>query len=676
MKISARIDLPHDAIGPDPWDENNGVSLPLNHVICRSEKGAPHFVREFVWPWTAYHPRKKRSLLHFHYWKTNEDRTKIRPSDITPAREARIRELQFLMVKIIYSGRNIGFESLQHKLRCLHRIARFAESKNCTVRDVLAQQPLLDAFIGITAGQLASVLRTWLTFLGNLNPERELGFALARPKRWQELQRRVWSDAGNVKQYAPLPSRIYAGLINNLRAELDDIEAHADHLLRALKEAIHLYQTTKEIDGVVAIGPQLIHQYGLAEFLERRGIDLSLKGLTKAVNETFLLCKMEIHVFSGMRHEECQTLPFYCMVTEKFSHSRTHCLIAGVTTKLEGSRRRRTKWVTTEHEGFRAIRLAQRFAREIYNYLGITPSTAERSKDDTPLFPSPNYLPWKINNSRLPVDKITPAALILRSGDTLPKRLCPIIEDADIKELEEIDPFRSWREESEFAIGSRWPLTPHQLRRSLALYANASGLVRLSSLRRQLQHISREMSLYYGRGSTFCKNFIAENPDGFKKHIALEWQDGIEEAKALSFTLDVLNSNEPLYGGAGIYYERQRARGEILKREEVHKQFKEGRLNYNSGPLGGCTKPGNCNTRKGLNLVDTLCATDNCKHLVGKHSKIIQVIRLKHAYLTRMNKNSIDYAMEKEELESLEKVEMLWRPPQSPDATSRRDTHD
>ncbi len=86
--------------------------------------------------------------------------------------------------------------------------------------------------------------------------------------------------------------------------------------------------------------------------------------------------------------------------------------------------------------------------------------------------------------------------VLSHAKESLHLRLFPIIEEEDIKELEDIDPFRAWHTEPEFAIGKRWPLTTHQLRRSLAVYANASGLVRLSSLRRQLQHITREMSLY------------------------------------------------------------------------------------------------------------------------------------------------------------------------------------
>jgi len=668
MRVEACVVLPDGAMGPDPWDEAYGATLPRDHIICRDEKGIPYYVREYVWPWTAYHPHKMRSLLHFYYWKTRNDRSPVEQEIISAEREKRMRELQFLMVLAIYFNtgrRENGFGTLSGKLKNLFLVARFAEAHACAVRDILQQAALLDVFILTLRGQQAVVWLGWLTFLGSLDPEQQLGFNLASPKQFQELHQRAEEHWNNSKQHAPLPTRIYAALINNLRAELNDIETYADSLLLAINEARRLYPMAKSAyrNATSDIGPELVVQHGLSQFFGPRQFEFGLKGLSAAVNEVFLVCKLVIHVFSGMRSQEARTLPFHCMFTERAAHGRTHCLIGGITTKLAGSRKLRTKWVTTENEGFRAIRLAQRFAGVIYDGLGITPSDTDQSIDATPLFPSAAYLPWLINRHQLGSVQITPAVLHLnRARAPLFERLLPTIEEADISELEEIDPFRSWREEPEFIIGKRWTLATHQLRRSLAIYANASGLVRLSTLRRQLQHLTREMSLYYGRGSTFCKNFVADDPDGYKKHIAPEWQDGNEEAKMLAFTMDVLNSKEPLFGAAGNYFQRQRERGEVMSREDVAKQFKAGLLNYNEGPLGGCTKTGVCTTRKGLNLVDIACATDNCKHLIGKHSRIIQVIRLKHASLAQIDPSSIDYAMEKEEIESLKKVEAAWRP--------------
>ncbi|BBN90128.1 hypothetical protein [Azospira sp. I09] len=666
MKTEACIET-YGAIRPDPWDEDQGICLPLDHVICRDLDGTQHTVREFVWPWTAYTAHQKKLLLHFFYWKQRAGKVTTSMVDITAEREARMRELQFLMTRQIYYGSENAPRTLDRKLTTLRYVARFAEARSCTVRDVLTQAALLDACGASLSNQAVEPWMAWLSFLRQLDPEMQLGFTLATPKRGKDLEQRSKEYRDSVRQFAPLPTRIYAALINNLSAEIDDIEAHKPSLLAALRDAVIAHRQAKVTETAygIRIGRALIDKHGLAAYLKKHGYNSDthhLRSLAGTVGEIFRICKLQIHIFSGMRDAEARHLPYHCMAFEEGLHGRKHSLIVGVTTKFNKGRRLRTKWVTTERDGFRVIRLAQDFAAVIYDALGVAQSEAEDLKDDYPLFPSSDYLPWMLKRVSLE-GRIAAFGTQLShdSNDSLLSRLCPFIEEEDIVELEEIDPFRSWREEPEFAVGQRWPLTTHQLRRSLAVYANASGLVRLSSLRRQLQHITREMALYYGRGSTFCKNFIADDPAGYRKHVAVDWQDGVEEAEMLAFVRDVLNSTEPMFGGAGAFYERQRKRGEVMSREEVAKQMKAGLLAYREGPLGGCTRPGVCETRKGLNLIDTVCATDGCKHLIGKHSKIVETIRLKRVAMTHITPNSITESMEREELEALERVEREWR---------------
>lgn len=666
MKREARIELHGATQGPDPWEEDWGTSLPLEHIICRDVDGTPHTVGEFVWPWTAYEAHRTKFLLHFFYWKPAHERVTNGREDITAEREARIHELQFLMTRQIYYGSENAPTTLYRKLATLRFVARFADLRSCSVRDVLAQTALLDACGATLPNQALESWMGWIFFLRQLDPETQLGFSLATPKRWSDIERRAKEYRDNGRQHAPLPTRIYAALINNLRAELDDIEAHKSRLLAALREAVAAHRQAKATETArgISIGSALIEKYDLAAYLERRGYSSKkrLIDLSGAVGEIFQVCKLQIHVFSGMRDKEARHLPYYCMTTERGLHGRKHCLIVGTTTKFNKGRCLRTKWVTTERDGFRAIRLAQDFATVIYDDLVVTPSDADDLKDDYPLFPSSDYLPWMRRHVSQEGGIAAIGGRLRHARELMLSRLCPLIEAEDIAELEDIEPFRAWGEEPEFAVGQRWPLTSHQLRRSLAVYANASGLVRLSSLRRQLQHITREMAMYYGRGSIFCKNFIADDHAGYRKHVAVDWQDGADEAEMLAFVRDVLNCCEPMFGGAGAFYERQRERGEIMSRDEVAKQMKAGLLAYRDGPLGGCTRPGVCEARKGLNLIDTVCATDGCKHLIGKHSKIVQTIRLKRAAMARIAPGSITEAMEREELAALERVECEWRP--------------
>lgn len=677
MKIDAHIDL-YGMQEPDPWDNSWGIQLPLGHIICRDLDGTQHSIQEFVWPWTAYTRSQHKFVLHFYYWNQRRGKKVLDRLEVSPEREARIRELQFLMTRQIYYGTENAPNTLMCKLRTLYFLARFAEARSCTIHDVLTETPLLDACSASMPASLVKNWIPWINFLRQLDPTTQLGFTLAVPRRWKDLERRSRDERNKWRQHAPLPTKIYGGLINNLSVELEDIETHAPRLLAALRDALaeYAHATTMQKGYNLNVGPGLIEKHGLSDYLVRRGFNkkLALQSLSGAITELFRICRLQIHVFSGMRHDEARTLPYHCMVTKKNRHARTHSLIAGITTKFNKGRRLRTHWVTTDHEGFRAIRLAQQFSSVVYQSLGIVPSKADAHKDEFPLFPSTHYLPW-VEREKAPIERMqTAARKLMDAKESLHARLFPIIEEEDIQELEEIDPFRAWRDEPEFAVGQRWPLTTHQLRRSLAVYANASGLVRLASLRRQLQHITREMSLYYGRGSTFCKNFITNDPDGYKKHVAPDWQDGEDEAMLLAFTREVLNSKEPMFGGAGKFYQRQKDRAEVMSREEVVKRMKAGVLSYQPGPLGGCTKSGGCDKIKGLALIDISCATNGCKNLVGKHSKIIRVIQLKRAAMVHVTQGSIEGAIEKEELEALERVEREWRG-QTPSKSVEGETH-
>lgn len=580
-----------------------------------------------------------------------------------------------MVLRVYQSERLLGYRSLFGDVFSLGKFARFAEKKRCTIRNVLEQRTLLDAYItNVPASQCLDVVR-WLNFLRDDVTTAQLGFELADPKKWAELKKRSNDYVRSRSQTAPLPTRIYSGLINALSSELDDIEAHRDRLLAALHEVLvlHAQHQAKDTKKSAEFGPDLITKHNLTEFLTRKGCTADLSGLASAVTNIQRVCKLQVHTFSGMRDKEAELLPYHCMETVKAGHGSRHSLLVGVTTKLAGARSKRTRWVTTEAQGFRAVRLVQSFAAVIYKSLGVTPSTAEKTKDNFPLFVATSNLPWAKSGGS-PTDSQYATCQSLGTWyltDAMKAALCPIIEVADIAELMAIDAFRDWSSEPGFAVGQPWPLKSHQLRRSLALYANASGLVKTSSLKRQLQHITREMAEYYGRGSMFAKNFLKDDPEGYKKHICVEWRDSEQEAEYLAFTRDVLNSDEPLCGPGGVFYDLKKQRGEVMTAKEVKHQLKMGRMAYKAMPLGGCTNPGTCEKQKGLRFTSGICISESCKSLIGKHSRIIKVIPLQRQIVASLQPGSIAFDMEKEELDMLVDAEVKWRAENRPKSASQ-----
>jgi hypothetical protein len=477
---NAQIDLPDGAHAPDPWDHGGGVQLRLDHVISRDAHGSPlSRVGDLVWDWTFCTPRQAKSLLHFHFWKKSGNET-VREEDITAQRLKLIREMQYLMVlRVYHSERLLGYRSLANDLFCLGKFARFAREMRCSLRDVLEQRSLLDAFITqLPSSQCKDVAR-WIGFLREQITVHELGFELAVPKKLAELKKRSNDYIRSRLQTSPLPTRIYLALVNALNSELDSIEEHQDQLLAALREGVALHREHTTIESVETkgwerrptFGPDLIAKHGLAEFLMQRGLNSDLAGLTTAVANVQRVCKLQVHTFSGMRDEEAEDLPYHCMETVKAGHGRKHYLFVGVTTKLNGARFKRTRWVTTEAQGFRAVRVAQSFADEIYACIGVTPDAAEKLKDNFPLFVATSYFPWSSSpntsaGSRYAHSKVLD---INKMSKALKAELYPVIEGVDIAELVAIDEFRDWSSEPEFAIGRQWLLKTHQLRRSLAI---------------------------------------------------------------------------------------------------------------------------------------------------------------------------------------------------------------
>ena len=238
----------------------------------------------------------------------------------------------------------------------------------------------------------------------------------------------------------------------------------------------------------------------------------------------------------------------------------------------------------------------------------------------------------------------------LGNCEALRQRLAPTIKEEDLHELEQIDPHRAWRSEADFQIGKPWRLTSHQMRRSLALYAQRSGLVSLPSLRRQLQHLTEEMSRYYARGSAFARNFVGDD----KKHFGYEWQELQPISAAYSYIINVLLSDDVLFGGHANWVDH-RMRGAdgavVVNREITMRSFKRGELAYRETALGGCTNTDACD-QIAIKWLDVDCVS-GCRNLVGRLSKLDRVIAAQGKLVSALDISSVEFRIEKADLDTL-----------------------
>lgn len=303
--------------------------------------------------------------------------------------------------------------------------------------------------------------------------------------------------------------------------------------------------------------------------------------------------------------------------------------------------------------------LAQRIATLIYVGLGCRPEQSDDMLSRYPLFVSTGYLAL---NGRPPagVEAFQVQRLkINRKGETLVENeIRPLIQECDLQELEVIDPHRAWRSEKVFQIGKPWPLGTHQFRRSLAIYAQRSGIVSLPALRRQLQHITKEMSLYYAKGSLFARNYIEDHPEDSKLHMAMEWRDAKPLSEALSYLRDVLLSEDDLFGGAGVFEQQKKERGMLMSRDTTIRKFKRGEMAYKETPLGGCIKVGECD-QVGLKVLHTECIL-GCKNLIGNLPKLDRLIARPRKFVSTLNPATVEYRMEQSDLDVLMEARFQW----------------
>lgn len=652
------VSLGNGARAPDTWESSRGLIPTDDFVVSRDKDGTVlSKYKDPSWDLTPYHPRG-RATLRFYLF---EDEKNLATS------EPIVAEMRYLAFVLIWKrpGSPLKVSTLHNYVNALRYIARFAFRRGCCIKDVLNSSRLLGEFARSedVSGRPFKVVSALLHLLFQLGPD-EVGFAVLGKIGQDILQPFILEYFTALKQYPPIPTRLYSLIISGLSAELDAWESVETRYLSMVKECLNDVLLGKSKNQQINIGterkiqripgqyaddfPALLEKHGLASYFDANQLAYKVQGLVNGLFTVMNVAKLQIITFSGMRNAEARHLPYNCLEEEKTSGGIVHRLILGETTKLQT---RRTRWVTS-FEGHRAIRIVQRIADVVYKHLGDLPPTGAEVNDRFPLFVSPTYL-GLARHSQKAADgtwKAMSNAFYSPCYDNLRARIQPLIEEDDLKELEYIDPHRAWRSEGEFQLGAAWRLTDHQLRRSLALYAQRSGLVSLPSLRRQLQHLTDEMSRYYARGSAFAKNFIGDD----KEHFGLEWQEASPVSSGLAFIRDVLFADEPIFGGYVKWIQR-RVRGPdgdiLLDRDATLRRFRNGELAYKDTPLGGCTKLGPCN-EVAIRFLDVDCL-GGCPSLVGRLSKLEQTIRAQTALVNRLAPESIEWKIEKADLDVL-----------------------
>lgn len=383
-----------------------------------------------------------------------------------------------------------------------------------------------------------------------------------------------------------IPSRIFAALIAALSTELDAFNAHGDALFaffqrRKESHKFGIYKSRVCAYKNSVSWPDAVSLFGLRSLFGEQSI-FDWKILRGYLGEIQGAAKYWIHLFSGMRDNEARHLPANTYQTIGVAGADI-AILRGYTSKISGQNQTETFWITTP-----ATEKAVVAARHIGKIAALLNDYDETDLSQYPLFPALRNIGdcrafkgaplMGVANTRLRVNRI-----ISRWPDL-------VVQETDIRELEQFDGFRSWRNDPDVKIGQPWPLASHQCRRSLAVYAARSGMVSVGSLGLQFKHLTEVMTSYYRKGSAFALNFLqTEEAQGWLEELEYERL----KSQYINYEANVINSTSRLWGGEGNRIQVARDKGQPLiittDRAMTEKKFLKGEMTYKLGPIGGCT---------------------------------------------------------------------------------------
>lgn len=569
---------------------------------------------------------------------TQRERSIVFPTPTDEKHKVFVEDLKWLTFIFLFhkKGKKRGaVGTLVHRYRLLLIAFTFALEFDLSVCSLFSNAELIEDLFYTLSKSKKKELLIVVRSLSKMTPE-ELGFDVVSVKDKKILSlKNPKFDSPSVKQTAIIPERIYSHCAYDLSIQLEEFNAHAtrltDFLDACLANSVYGRSiTSQRLRGLKK--STFVHTFGQAsDFFDLAGYFTkykinSLDGLCHHLMITQFRSKSLIHMYSGMRDEEVLSMRYNCVETVKVKKNDVVTLL-GVTTKLEKGEEKNTYWISCA-EVLPGIEAAKTICRIVSKANQVAP-------ENMYLFITPSHLP--ISKRHHGLVKLSEKTFVISSlmhhfynseaffGDEY--RITP----EDQKLLKQIDFSRDWTKEPAFQVGNLWPFATHQFRRSLAVYSLSSRLVSLTSLKRQLKHISLAMTLYYVRG---CLQHVGM----FDLH-----QNFKEEVLALRDTvaaLDYINlafSSQPLLGAQGTYIERRvKPLGEeaiLILRDETIKRANKGEFRYVNTHMGGCVSPQPC----GKPLISPLSSCLHCSKSVLDPERVNETIVISEAHCLKLS---------------------------------------
>lgn len=354
--------------------------------------------------------------------------------------------------------------------------------------------------------------------------------------------------------------------------------------------------------------------------------DETWSGLFSSLTQWQFRSAILIAAFTGMRKSELLAVPLNGLKILSTTNGDIP-VVWSTTTKLENNGAPRfTKWVTS-YGVEAAFKVAKIISEGVLRW-SDDKVIADPKEEDIPLFLS-------IEDCR----NNTPHKCFLFAAATL-NHTCIIKElyRSELQVTKQDMNEASWFLYGEnipgrIEIGESWPLTFHQFRRSMAVYAAASGLVSYPALKAQLKHISMIMTMYYTDSNSRALNILGDEAE--VKAMRAEWADAKARVEADDLH-NLLQSDQPLAGSAGKRLRNQKNRGELPAfmddRKKTKQAVKNGKIRYLPTLVGGCMSMTPCN--KGAGVLASACIScESSVFLVGSKASLEQTKEFYEAQL-------------------------------------------
>ncbi|MBA35528.1 MAG: integrase [Oleispira sp.] len=651
---------------PDIFDASEVSTIPDDFVLCRDSNGLPTAVYgNDLWDFRSYR------LAATGNCRMNFSEL-LKGGDLEERRQLvnEVKRVLFSLMYFVNSGvlGPLSITTLLQYYQVIKHAAFFcAECKSNRMLSVLGVKDLLSnkMYLGLYVSSLKDSRRkkqklsALLNHLNTIGKER-LGYAVVT-----DLD--VYEEIGH-KQHPIIPTRIYLEMINVLTEKVEFLKSSTENLEKFLKEfsdpffGVHRKVQRRQgvsRDEIRPSMPEAISRFGLVDLFTGSYEVNSRAKLNGTLTRIQFEMKLMIHLYTGMRNDEVNRLPYSCVVDhvlEKTISDKSGnelvpsdlVSLLSTTTKLEGYLNE-DSWYA--HPAvLDAVEILRRIVRGYAATVSIDPEKCPLLVSTVRLFMKNSF-----SSERLEVTSFKLTAKTVLSNTAF--RIMQ--EDYDV--LCASDPVRDFSKEQSFQVGQQWPLTTHQFRRSLAFYAVNSGFVSLPTLKKQFKHLSQEMTKYYSRNNQQLKTVFGHYDTKEKQyilplnHIAYEVQVGMPLATAEALLSDLLEDDVTLYGKSGGYIEKQRDRlrdGEVLVEEFVEKtadKVRNGEISYRKTLLGGCTNAEICECSILGEFSD--CLFSKCSVIKSKNLEIL--IESTERELQSYEINSVEYLSTKSELDEL-----------------------